>query len=48
MDPQKPALDGETFKLVSESTGWYQIKLNDGSAFVSTRYAELIEEGGTN
>ena len=42
------AKDGDTFELVSQDSGWYQIKLDDGEiAFVSARYAE-IEEGEIN
>jgi putative transposase len=36
------AKHGETFEFVSEDSGWYQFKLDDGSiAFVSARYAEM-------
>lgn len=43
------AKDGDTFKFVSKDGEWYQIKLEDGStAFVSERYAEIIEGKGNN
>jgi uncharacterized protein YgiM (DUF1202 family) len=39
------AKDGDTFELVSETSGWYQIKLDDSTtAFVSARYAQIEGE----
>lgn len=39
------AKQDERFELVSEETGWYQIKLSDGSSgFVSERYSEIRKE----
>jgi len=36
------AKPGETYELISESNGWYQIKFGDKNAFVSAKYAEKI------
>lgn len=38
------AKPGETYDLVSENNGWYQIRFNDKNAWVSTKYAEKISE----
>jgi len=39
------AKDGDTFELISEESGWYQIKLDDGEvAFVSVDLAQIEEE----
>ncbi len=38
------AQGGDTFELISKDEEWYQIKLDDGSAFVSAGLAEIIEE----
>jgi putative transposase len=38
------AYDGNIFELVEENSGWYGIKLEDGLAFVSAKYAEIVEE----
>ncbi len=39
------AKNGDTFEFVSESSGWYEIKLDDGSiAFISTSVGELLIE----
>lgn len=34
------AVNGDTFEYVSETPGWYKIMLEDGSAYVSTKYAQ--------
>ncbi len=39
------AKNGDTFELVSENSGWYEIKLDDGSiAFISASVGELLVE----
>jgi uncharacterized protein YgiM (DUF1202 family) len=38
------AKPNETYELISESNGWYQIKFGDKNAWVSTKYAEKISE----
>jgi hypothetical protein len=39
------ALEGETFEFVSINSGWYEIKLADGSTgFISARYMEVMPE----
>jgi len=39
------AKDGETFEFVSVNSGWYEVKLTDGSSgFISARYLEVVGE----
>jgi hypothetical protein len=40
--------DGEIYELVSEIDGWYRFKLTDGSAYVSSEYAEIESEEMVN
>ena len=36
---------GDIFELISETSGWYEIKLTDGRAYIHTNYAEILEGG---
>jgi putative transposase len=39
------AKNGDTFEFISENSGWYEVKLDDGStAFISASYVEISEE----
>ena len=39
------AAEGDTFEFVSINSGWYEIKLADGSTgFISARYIEALSE----
>ena len=38
------AKDGDTFEFISKVSGWYQIKLDDGAAFVSENLVMVKEE----
>jgi len=39
------AIEGDTFEFVSINSGWYEIKLADGSTgFISARYIEVMPE----
>ena len=39
------AKEGDIFEFVSEDSGWYEIKLADGSVgFISSKYIEVIQE----
>jgi len=38
------ALPGETYELISEVNGWYQIKFANKNGWVSAKYAEKISE----
>jgi len=39
------AKEGETFEFVSLNSGWYEVRLSDGSiGFISERYISVVEE----
>jgi N-acetylmuramoyl-L-alanine amidase len=38
------ANSGDTFELVSEEQGWFQIKLTDGTGYISSDFATLESE----
>lgn len=38
------ANNGDIFEFVSETSGWYQILLEDGAAYISASYIQIIEE----